>query len=59
MRTVNDEPERFYNEAAAARNRLMHGDEVHTIEASLKIDFSKLVDALGMDRAGAAAIANW
>lgn len=46
-RTVTDDDDTFYRHASEARNRLMHGDEVHTIEASLNVDFTKLVNALG------------
>jgi hypothetical protein len=44
---VNDEPASFYQRASRARNLLMHGEDVATIEATLQIDFPKLVDAMG------------
>jgi hypothetical protein len=46
-RTITDQSDTFYRHASEARNRLMHGDEVHTIEASLQVDFTLLVNTLG------------
>jgi hypothetical protein len=31
----------------AARNMLLHGEEIHTIETDLKIDFAEVVNSLG------------
>jgi hypothetical protein len=44
---INDEPATFYALASEARNLLLHGDEVSTIETRCKIDFSRLVNDLG------------
>lgn len=44
---VNDDPAGFYSEANEARNLLMHGDEVSTIESRRGIEFSDLVNSLG------------
>lgn len=41
------EPEHFYKHASDARNMLMHGDEVKSIEAALSIEFPDLVDDMG------------
>lgn len=39
--------ELLYEHATDARNRLLHGEEVSAIEEAIKIDFSKLLDAMG------------
>lgn len=40
-------PDEFYKRASDARNMLMHGDEVKSIEQALGIEFSELVDQMG------------
>jgi hypothetical protein len=42
-----DDDDLFYRKVAAARNMLLHGDEVHAIEEALDVDFSDLTNALG------------
>jgi hypothetical protein len=37
----------FFRHASGARNLLMHGDEVKSIEQSLGLDFGELVDKMG------------
>ncbi|WP_316237686.1 methylamine utilization protein MauJ [Bradyrhizobium sp. SZCCHNR1015] len=44
---VNGDPATLYQRASRARNSLMHGEDVATIETNLQIDFPELVDALG------------
>jgi hypothetical protein len=39
--------EEFYKRASEARNMLMHGDEVKSIEEALNLEFSELVDHMG------------
>jgi hypothetical protein len=46
-RYVKDGADEFFKEAMRARNMLLHGDEVHSIEAELGIEFHKLVDSMG------------
>jgi hypothetical protein len=43
----SDADDFFYRKATESRNMLLHGDEVHTIENTLDIDFSELTDELG------------
>lgn len=40
-------PEEFYERASEARNMLMHGDEVKSIEEALNLELSELVDDMG------------
>jgi methylamine utilization protein MauJ len=47
LKYCSNEPEIFYGRATEARNFLMHGDEVHSIEAALKIEFPNLVNEMG------------
>jgi hypothetical protein len=44
---VRKDPDVFYQHAIDARNMLMHGDEVASIETALGIEFGRLVDDLG------------
>jgi hypothetical protein len=44
---VNDEPEVAYQRSNDARNMLMHGEEVTSIERELGIEFTDLVNQLG------------
>ena len=46
-RYVKSGADEFLKKAMRARNMLMRGDEVHSIEADLGIEFHKLVDAMG------------
>jgi hypothetical protein len=46
-RYSSDDNDEFYRHASEARNRLMHGDEIHAIEEALQLDFSDLVNSLG------------
>lgn len=46
-RYVNDEPEKGCQLATDARNMLMHGEEVASIEAKLEIEFPNLVNIIG------------
>jgi hypothetical protein len=44
---INDKPAEFYNVANEARNLLLHGEEVSTVEARHGIEFSRLVNDVG------------
>jgi len=48
--------DKFYRDAADARNMLMHGTDVPTIEVDLNVEFSQLTDQMG--RLAWTAIAN-
>jgi hypothetical protein len=47
VRYASDDPPQLYTHATTARNMLMHGDDVGSIEAELQIDFPDLVNNLG------------
>ncbi len=44
---VSNDPQILYQRAIDARNMLMHGDEVQSIETALAIEFPNLVDQIG------------
>ena len=46
-RFVKSGSEDFFKKAIRARNMLLHGDEVHTIESELGIEFNILVNSMG------------
>lgn len=47
QRLVRGNPQAFYKQAFRARNMLLHGDEIRSIEQELAIEFSHLVDNMG------------
>lgn len=44
---VSNDPDVLFERANAVRNKLMHGDEIESIEATLQMDFSALVNIIG------------
>jgi hypothetical protein len=47
QRLIKDTPDDFFKQVSRARNMLMHGEELRSIEEELRVEFATLVDKMG------------